>query len=113
MNLKTTGMVLGVREETRTNKSTGEVRTYRTLDLYDDRDGPCELSLRDDLVDLPPTGTRVDVKVAVRAYSGYVRDGHAGDARLQFSAVQVTVVEDSAVVKGFVSKAKADLALPA
>jgi hypothetical protein len=92
MILKTTGTVLGVRESDYTLKSTGEVRTRRMLDLYDPEDGPAELQLADD-VEKPEPGTQVEAKVAVRAWSGFVRDGVAGDARVQFTCVALAPIE--------------------
>lgn len=92
MILRTTGTVLGVRSEDYTIKATGEMRTRRTLDLYDPEDGPAELDLREG-VESPAAGSQVVVKVGVRAYSGYVRDGAAGDARVIFSALDVQPVD--------------------
>lgn len=95
MKLKATGTVLGVRSEEYTNKSTGEIKTRRTLDLYDPEDGPAELGLRDD-IDSPEPGALVTVTVAVRSFSGFVNEKQgvaiAGDAKTLYSVTAIEYV---------------------
>jgi len=91
MILRTRGTVLGVRDLP-ANKKTGEASRWKMLDIYAEGDGPAELRLSVE-VDSPETGTLVDVKVGVTAYSGFVRDGAAGDARIMFTAHEVLPVE--------------------
>jgi hypothetical protein len=91
MALYTTGLVLGVRTDSYAAKDTGEIRVTRTLDLYDDVDGPGSFSLRDDVED-PTPGQRITATVVVSAYSGFVkRDGGVGDAKLRMSITKYTV----------------------
>lgn len=97
MLLRTEGTVLGVRAQ-EPNKRTGELSRWKTLDLYTE-DGPAELRLEVSAPD-PEPGSRVSVKVGVTAYSGFVKntqsgEGVAGDAKLMFTALEVTPARPS------------------
>jgi hypothetical protein len=99
MILRTVGTVLGVRAM-EANKTTGELSKFCTLDIYDPEDGPAEIRCPLDIV-IPDVGTQVEVRLTVRAYSGFVNEkktrsgeavGVAGDAKVQYTAVSVTKV---------------------
>lgn len=101
MNLTTTGTILGVRAN-EANKRTGELSKFCTIDLYDAEDGPAEIRCPLD-VKLPAPGTLVQVKIKVSAYSGFVRESEkgatVGDARIQYTAVEVTPVGSESSAK--------------
>lgn len=97
MILTATGTVLGVRAMP-ANRKTGELSRWKSLDLYT-ADGPAELRIDVD-ADVPDPGSHVLVKVGVSAYSGWVRDGAAGDAKLIFTALSLEVDQGVAPVRG-------------
>jgi hypothetical protein len=84
------GTVLGIRENRgrHTDLSTGVVtedalRGYY-IDLYQEGVGFGEIECKPD-VKLPPEHATITASVAVRAYSGFVRKGVAGDARVIYT----------------------------
>jgi hypothetical protein len=97
------GTVLGIREKRgkEASKDTGEiledVLKGHFVDLYDPASGAGELEADKD-EKLPPVGARITASVSVRAYSGFVRRGAAGDAKVVFKLQGYRVDESAPVV---------------
>lgn len=101
MNLYAKGVVLGVRDG-RVDRDTKKLKT-QIVDMYDEASGPGQVEIDVDdngaTIPVPDKGASCTVRVMVRAYSGFVRGGQAGDARVTFKATEF-IADEVATARG-------------
>jgi hypothetical protein len=101
------GQILGVRlGDEWTDKATGEIRqpTRKTVDLYDQHDGPTQLSAPVELA-VPPPGTQVRCRISVRAFPGF-RQGQ--DPKVTLTVTEIAVLDAAVPTSNGRTKTTAD-----
>lgn len=91
MDLYASGVILGERDRgTWTNRESGEITAYSTkiVDVYDPISGPGQL-LAPVEMEIPATGTSCTFRVSLQPKSGYVRDGKAGEAKVDIKVTEI------------------------